>query len=89
MKKFDIIDGQQRITVITLIIHFLNECLGKKEVNKKLCNIQNYSFPLFYRALEYKFDYDTIKEKNNELYTEICNSDLQMQRDSIKKFGIV
>lgn len=85
VKKFDIIDGQQRITVITLIIHFLNECLGKKEENKKLCNIQNYSFPLFYKALEYKFDYDTIKEKNNELYTEICNSDLQMQRDSIKK----
>ena len=41
VKKFDIIDGQQRITVITLIIHFLNECLGKKEENKKICNIQN------------------------------------------------
>jgi hypothetical protein len=79
-KQFEIIDGQQRLTVITLIITCLNESVDASKKVNKLCNLVNKSFPDFKDALEYRFDYEKIKEENLPLYNRIIANDNQNQK---------
>lgn len=79
-KKFEIIDGQQRLTVITLMITHLNECVDENKKVIDLCDILNKSFPDFKDALTYKFDYEKIKTENLPLYDRIIANDNQNQR---------
>lgn len=79
-KEFEIIDGQQRLTVITLIITCLNEFVSDAKKIKNLCNIDNKSFPFFREALAYRFDYEKIKEENLPLYNNIFSNDYQNQK---------
>lgn len=81
-KKFEIIDGQQRLTVITLIIKCLNEVLPDEKKRTAQCEIHNHSFPYFEDALSYNFDYKKIREENLRLFDNIISSDSQNQRGS-------
>lgn len=78
-KKFEIIDGQQRLTVITLMITHLNECVDGNKKIIDLCDILNKSFPDFKDVLTYKFDYEKIKTENLPLYNRIIANDNQNQ----------
>ena len=84
-QKFEIIDGQQRLTVITLMITYLNECVSENKKVKNLCDICNKSFPDFKDALHYKFDYEKIKEENLPLYNRIIENDNQNQKLDFKR----
>ena len=63
-KEFEIIDGQQRLTVITLIVSCLNQFVIESKGLTNTCEIDNLSFPYFNDALKYKFDYERIKNEN-------------------------
>ena len=84
-KEFEVIDGQQRITVITLIINYLNKFVGEGKRLENLCRIDNKSFKYFNEALEFEFDYEKIKEKNNELYNNLWVNDNQGQKENFSK----
>ena len=79
--KFEIIDGQQRLTVITLLIKCLNEEISESKQIKNLCKIYNQSFQCFEEALAKNFNYEEIKQENLPLYNKIIESDIQNQRD--------
>lgn len=79
-KEFEIIDGQQRLTVITMMINCINEYVEDSRKVIKLCNIRNKSFPYFKETLLYKFDFEKIKKENQPLYNAILTNDNQNQR---------
>ena len=80
--RFEIIDGQQRLTIITLLIVCLNEQVPESKRITDLCKIRNQSFQCFEEVLEYRFDYEKIKEENLPLYNRIIQNDIQNQKDS-------
>ncbi len=82
--KFEIIDGQQRITVITLLLHYLNRVVPQNRKIENLCTISNKSFPYFNEALLYDFDYESIKRTELNLYNNIISTDKQNQKDDFK-----
>lgn len=79
-KEFEIIDGQQRLTVITMMINCINEYVEDSRKVIKLCNIRNKSFPYFKETLLYRFDFEKIKKENQPLYNAILTNDNQNQR---------
>ncbi len=83
--KYEVIDGQQRLTVITLIISFLNEYVNESKKIKELCNICNKSFPDFKDALSYKFEYQRIMEENRPLFERIEGNDKLNQKDDFAR----
>ena len=82
--KYDIIDGQQRITVITLLITYLDLFINERRKIGELCKIENSSFPCFSDALSYGFNYDEISSDNKPLYDEILRSDMLGQKDDFQ-----
>ena len=82
--KFEIIDGQQRITVITLLLSYLNRVVPPNRQTKDLCTISNESFPFFQDALSYDFDYEKIKQTELSLYNNIESTDKQNQKTEFK-----
>jgi len=62
--KCEVIDGQQRLTVLTMIISQLNKYVSHKKSISNLCKIQNESFPMFNIAIENNFDLDSLKKNN-------------------------
>ena len=83
--KYEIIDGQQRITVITLLLKYLNNLLPTNRQVENLCTIINESFPHFREALSHDFDYELIKENNLDLYNKIVLTDKQNQKHDFKE----
>ena len=81
---FDVIDGQQRITVITLLLTFLNNKMPVGKRSRSFCKIENKSFPVFNQMLEYQFDYERVKKENKALYDELEKCD-PISQDNIKK----
>ena len=83
-KEYEVIDGQQRLTIIRLIIEFLNSLVPDAKRFCGMCSICNYSFVYFEDALRYKFDYEKLRLSNSELYNKIVESDVLNQRDTLK-----
>lgn len=83
-KEFEIIDGQQRITVITLMLNYLNKHLPQSKKLINLCTLENESFKYFSEALKYEFDYDKIRVEENTLYNNIFDNDEQNQKDGFR-----
>lgn len=79
--KYEVIDGQQRITVITLLISYLNTVVPERKRHTNICKIENGTFKKFGEALSYGFDYKKIEIENLPLYTEIVETDVLDQRD--------
>ena len=73
--KCEVIDGQQRLTVLTMIISQLNKYVSHKKSISNLCKIQNESFPMFNIAIENNFDLDSLKKNNPSVYDNIVKSD--------------
>lgn len=84
-EEYEIIDGQQRLTVISLIITYLNQSVPDAKKVTDLCTLYNASFPYFQEALEYHFDYEKIHSENCKLYQDIIDSDVQNQREEFAK----
>lgn len=84
-KEFEIIDGQQRLTVITMMINCINEYVEDSRKVINLCNIRNKSFPYFKETLLYKFDFEKIKKENQPLYNAILTNDNQNQRNDFAR----
>lgn len=82
--KFEIIDGQQRITVITLLLRYLNCVVTENKQVNNLCTIRNESFPYFNEALDYEFDYERMQQTEQRLYNLLCSTDKQNQKDFFK-----
>lgn len=83
-KEYEVIDGQQRLTIIRLIIEFLNSLVPDAKRFCGMCSICNHSFVYFEDALRYKFDYEKLRLSNSELYNKIVESDVLNQRDTLK-----
>lgn len=79
--KYEVIDGQQRITVITLLISYLNTVVPDRKKHTNICKIENGSFTKFGEALSYGFNYKRIEKDNLPLYAEILETDVLDQRD--------
>ena len=73
--KCEVIDGQQRLTVLTMIISQLDKYVSHKKSISNLCKIQNESFPMFNIAIENNFDLDSLKKNNPSVYDNIVKSD--------------
>ncbi len=79
-REYEIIDGQQRLTIITLLITFLNQVVESSKQVLNLCKLTNNSFRFFYEALSYQFNYEKIKEEDSSLFEKIINDDVLDQR---------
>ena len=79
--KYEVIDGQQRITVITLLISYLNTVVPERKRHTNICQIENGTFKKFADAISYGFDYKKIEVENLRLYNEIVETDVLDQRD--------
>lgn len=84
-QSFDVIDGQQRMTVITLLITYLNTVVPENKRSGELCKIDNKSFPLFNQMLDYHFNYDTVQSENKPLFDKLERTDSLSQREHIRK----
>lgn len=76
----EVIDGQQRLTVLTLIITYLNSLVKDSKKFEGLCHIRNESFLMFEEALKNRFEYDLLRKKNRNIYDAIVDSDILNQR---------
>lgn len=85
VKKFEVIDGQQRLTVITMLIKYLNNVVPENKKHEGICKIDNQSFAKFNDVLNYDFDYSRIKNENKALYDEVLLNDPLSQREDFKK----
>lgn len=79
--KYEVIDGQQRITVITFLISYLNTAVPDRKRHTNICKIENGSFVKFGEVLSYGFDYKRIEKENLPLYKEMVETDVLDQRD--------
>lgn len=84
-QSFDVIDGQQRMTVITLLITYLNTVVPENKRSGELCKIDNKSFPLFNHMLDYRFNYNRVQNENKPLFDELVITDSLSQREHIRK----
>lgn len=82
--KCEVIDGQQRLTVLTMIISQLNKYVSDKKSFNDLCKIQNESFLMFNNALENDFDLDLLKKSNVRDFGTIVASDVLNQIPDFK-----
>ena len=85
VKKFEVIDGQQRLTVITMLIKYLNNVVPENKRHEGMCKIDNQSFIKFNEVLSYDFDYLRIKDENKALYDEALLNDPLSQSEDFKK----
>lgn len=83
-KEFEVIDGQQRLTVIRLIIEYLNSKVQKTKRFDNICQINNDSFKSFNIALQYKFNYEELMNANKEAYDQLILDDVLNQRDNLQ-----
>lgn len=83
-RKYEVIDGQQRITVITLLITYLNSIVPEQKRISEICTIENTSFNKFSDALLYGFDYSRIESENKNLYSDIMKTDVLEQKDNFQ-----
>lgn len=81
-KEFEVIDGQQRLTVIRLIIEYLNTLVPIAKRFENICQIHNDSFANFDDALKYKFDYEKMQVLNKEAYDRLVTNDVLNQRNN-------
>ena len=84
-KRFEVIDGQQRLTVITILITYLNKVVPEVKRHEGLCKIDNQSFAKFNEILSYDFDYSKLQVENMALYDEVLRSDSLSQKYNFKK----
>lgn len=84
-KKFEVIDGQQRLTVITMLIKYLNNVVPENKRHEGICKIENQSFLNFNEVLSYNFDYARIEDENKVLYDEFLLNDPLLQREDFEK----
>ncbi len=85
IREFEIIDGQQRLTVIKMLLSYLNLVVPSRKKLSDICRIDNYSFPKFEEVLLKQFNYDEIKEHDPVLYSEIVANDALSQMGSFKE----
>lgn len=86
--KFEIIDGQQRLTVITLMITYLNSILPPNKKIEPLCKLHNASFEYFDDALIEGFDYEAISKTNKGLYEHIIQTDVLEQKEDFRRIWL-
>lgn len=85
-KIFEVIDGQQRLTVITMLVTYLNSFVEGKKKFTDLCKLENGTFGKFNEALDYGFDYEIIEKENKKLLQEIDSNDPLFQK---KRFRLI
>lgn len=79
--KYEVIDGQQRITVITFLISYLNTVVPDRKKHTNICKVKNGTFVKLGEVLSYGFDYKRIERENLPLYIEMVETDVLDQRD--------
>lgn len=75
-KTFEVIDGQQRLTVLIIIVAYIKEQLNATE--PVFCEFENKSFSHFLKALGLQFSEEKIK--SSSLCKEIIEGDILDQR---------
>lgn len=80
-KRFEVIDGQQRLTVIAMLIKYLNNVVPESKKFEEVCRIDNQSFVKFNEILVFDFNYSRIEQENLALYNEILSNDPLLQKD--------
>lgn len=83
--EYEVMDGQQRLTVISLFFTYLNSQVPSYKRIGPLCPLMNATFPYFGEILKYSFDYEQIAQKNADLYEQIIQTDVLDQRDDLRQ----
>lgn len=86
--EFEVIDGQQRLSVISLLLTYLNSMVSEGKRLLPLCQIKNGTFKCFSEALKESFDYEKIKENNISLYEAIIENDILNQKDDFRRIWL-
>lgn len=86
--EFEVIDGQQRLSVITLLLTYLNNVVSEGKKLFPLCQIQNGTFKCFSEALNESFDYEKIEKSNISLYEKIIENDVLSQKDDFRRIWL-
>lgn len=79
--RFEIIDGQQRITVLLLFINALEKTGNVRSID--LCEYYNETLESFDKMLEYGFDEKRMRE--NGILEECTEKDILDQCDALKE----
>lgn len=83
-KKFKVMDGQQRLTVLLMLVTYLNKIVPANRRHENLCLIKNDTFKKFNEVLKYEFDYERMQNENKELYNEMIMNDPYNQKENLK-----
>ena len=83
-ETFEVIDGQQRLTVLTMLIKQIKAIIPEDGRLTQYCLIENKSFPTFNELIKYKFDYERVKKENTPLYLKLENQDTLSQKKSFR-----
>lgn len=86
--EFEVIDGQQRLSVITLILTYLNSIVSTEKKFYPLCKLENRSFECFSDALNESFDFEKIQKNNKILFDKIIETDFLNQRNDFRRIWL-
>lgn len=76
-----ILDGQQRITVLSMIIKYIDERYGDALGIHNICNLENESFPMLEKFIDNSCD---LRKMTSEEKSDIEKSDIYNQRKQVK-----
>lgn len=81
---YDIIDGQQRITVLLLLITAINRQLGATPYD--FCGFSNDTYKMMFEILDFDFSIDRIKA--SPYYEDYIKSDILEQRQALEEIWL-
>lgn len=74
---YEIIDGQQRLTILFLLLHYIKITYSSAIGGFETCGLENQSFKGFNLLMSYNFDYDKMSDDDKQF---VSNTDVFKQR---------
>lgn len=74
---YEIIDGQQRLTILFLLLHYIKITYSSAIGGFETCSLENQSFKGFNLLMSYNFDYDKMSDDDKQF---VSNTDVFKQR---------
>lgn len=86
-ENFEVIDGQQRLTVLLMLIHYIRVNYGEPVEVFETCEIENQSFDGLGMLMNHNFEYDSLTD--DEKGYIIDSDDFKQRERYIKLWGSI
>lgn len=86
-ENFEVIDGQQRLTVLLMLIHYIRVNYGEPVEVFETCEIENQSFNGLRMLMNHNFEYDSMTDDEKSYI--IDSDDFKQRERYIKLWGAI